>query len=506
MKRIRNALAASLAVTGIAVAACSSRHGPASGLAVRSEVRTLSTGQGDSGSVGMHLTIGNGVHINSLIWTLSNGTNTYTGTIDITDDAGNEAQSVEFVAGGVLAGSGYTVTLSGNDTSGDPCTGSSAPIAVMAGATSAATVLVTCTVPTDAALSSAVDSGFIAVDAGVVLVNQAPFVCPAITGVSVSPAEVFPPETAGLIGTFTGSSGGTPTLLWSTDCTGASISNPTSPNATFACGSTPGGTCHVTLMVGLEGTAVDGGGVGQVCGGVANTTTTESILCEPIGIPDCFPPTSDVCTTDAGVGCFNLQTDPNNCGSCGRVCSNGSPPSCVNGACAQPPATCSAYLALNAALLLPVSTTCSATENLLFQKDTTGTCLSCAFTSGCLDDTNGDFGQECEDPLTTFGTETECLSVLECDIGLNPVNSPAPASGLVVNAYCGVGNSTSNCETGSGPAGACDTQISAGFPSTFTATSVVSNISVRAYASGMADALAACINSSANVNCKKCLQ
>ena len=71
----------------------------------------------------MHLTIGNGVHVNTLTWTISNGTNTYSQPVFITDDAGHEAQSVEFVAGGIQAGSGYVVTLSGVDSDNNPCTG-----------------------------------------------------------------------------------------------------------------------------------------------------------------------------------------------------------------------------------------------------------------------------------------------------------------------------------------------------------------------------------------------
>jgi hypothetical protein len=143
---------------------------------------------------------------------------------------------------------------------------------------------------------------------------------------------------------------------------------------------------------------------------------------------------------------------------------------------------------------------------VLFTKDPTGACLSCGYTSGCLDDTNGDSGQECEDPFTTFGTEAECLNTLECDIGVNPVNSPVPAAGLVINAYCGPGTSTSTCETGTGPTGKCDTIIPAGFAAGFTPTQIVNNISVRAHASGMADAIVSCLISSTNPDCARCLR
>src|SRR5690348_7002376 len=102
--------------------------------------------------IGMHRTIGAGVHVDSLAWTVSNGTNTYTGSIDVSDEAGQLSPAVEFIVGGVPAGSGYVVQLSGADSDGDPCSGTSAPVTVMSGATSAASVLVTCTAPTDACL------------------------------------------------------------------------------------------------------------------------------------------------------------------------------------------------------------------------------------------------------------------------------------------------------------------------------------------------------------------
>jgi hypothetical protein len=170
-------------------------------------------------------------------------------------------------------------------------------------------------------------------------------------------------------------------------------------------------------------------------------------------------------------------------------------------------AECDAFLVANMSTFLPVASTCSATEKMLFTKDPTGGCLTCAFEAGCIDDNNGDMGQECEDPFTTFGTEAECLATLACDFGLNPAHSPVPADGLAVNAYCGPGNGTANCETGTGPAGLCVTEIVAGFPSSFTPTNIVNSISVRAYASGMADAITSCVNSAVptRTECAKCL-
>lgn len=247
-----------------------------------SSVGSVSSGSGDTGTVRMHLFIGGGASIDSLQWMLSNGSNIFNGTVLLTDDAGNAAQSIEFVLGNAPVGSGYVVTLSGADSLGDPCTGSSAPVTVDTGTTVDASVLVTCTVPTDASLSQAVDSGTVAVDATVSVVSQPPFGCPSIQGISVSPAELRPPETANLTSVVIPASGGTQTLQWSATCASGTpvITNPTQANATFSCGTALGSSCTITLTVDLLGTGLDGGSVGAVCTGAPNTSVSESIACE----------------------------------------------------------------------------------------------------------------------------------------------------------------------------------------------------------------------------------
>jgi len=239
------------------------------------------------GSVGLRLAIGTGVDVNSLEWTIANTSNTYSGTVLITDDAGVSAQSVEFVAGGVAVGS-YTVSINGSDSNGDPCFGSTAPNAVLvsAGTISAATVLVTCTIPTDASVAADVFSGSVAIDAGVALVNQSPYPCPAISSFAINPAEVLPPQAAALSGVSTaGSSAGTETFLWTTSCAGALILYPASPNATFNC-SSASGTCIVTLTVNLDGVSASGGDAGLVCPGTAGAPYYEqmsaNVVCEPV--------------------------------------------------------------------------------------------------------------------------------------------------------------------------------------------------------------------------------
>jgi hypothetical protein len=64
-----------------------------------------------AGNVGLNLNIPNSAFtIGSLNWGITNGTNTYNGTVNLTDDAGYAAQSIELVIGPVVAGQGYVAS------------------------------------------------------------------------------------------------------------------------------------------------------------------------------------------------------------------------------------------------------------------------------------------------------------------------------------------------------------------------------------------------------------
>jgi hypothetical protein len=167
-----------------------------------------------------------------------------------------------------------------------------------------------------------------------------------------------------------------------------------------------------------------------------------------------------------------------------------------------------------------VSTTCSQTEVSLFQKDTTGGCLSCAINKSCIDDTAGDVSQECDDLATAATAPTgstvlgttgvnECQATLNCEIGIVPANSPSPlnvgASRTLANAYCG-NVSSATCQAGS-PAGVCVPQIVAGLPSTFTAgTQVLSNLANVAFPTGVAGTVVSCLlSTSGGGQCTSCV-
>jgi hypothetical protein len=116
---------------------------------------------GDAGTGGLHLSIGGPVHLVSLTWTV-NGPNTYKGSVEFGD-----AQSVEWVVGGILAGSGYTLSVTATDAGGDPCDGTSPPFSVEPGTTTYTILTIVChTTSTDAA---DVSTGSVAIDASVTL-------------------------------------------------------------------------------------------------------------------------------------------------------------------------------------------------------------------------------------------------------------------------------------------------------------------------------------------------
>jgi hypothetical protein len=101
----------------------------------------------------------------SLDWVISGPSGYYSGTVYF-----GSAQSIEFVAGGIKAGSGYTITLAGDDRYGDPCSGTSAPFDVLAGQVSGSSVVLTCDVPLgDASQPADVTTGAVGVEAGVIL-------------------------------------------------------------------------------------------------------------------------------------------------------------------------------------------------------------------------------------------------------------------------------------------------------------------------------------------------
>jgi len=109
-----------LALSATAIGGCSSGSKPPTGGGPTT---------GNTGDIGLQLQVGS-LTVNQVAYNISNGTNTYSGTLEVAD-----ASHLLAVIGGIQAGTGYTLTLSATATDGTPCNGSSAPFTVVANST-----------------------------------------------------------------------------------------------------------------------------------------------------------------------------------------------------------------------------------------------------------------------------------------------------------------------------------------------------------------------------------
>jgi len=261
-----------------AAASCASRSLPSvgGGTAPQSAVGAVGSGGNNPnvGSVGLQLVLAPGLGLYSVNWTIANGGASYSGAVDLGD--AQITGGVEFVAGGILAGSGYVLTLSATDSNGDPCSGASDPFTVMASAVSTVGLLLTCVIPTDAAIAADIGTGAAGVDGGVTVVIQPPLVCPSIASFSISPSALAPNQAAQCSVT---TNGPTPAIMWSvTPASGGTFSDPTSASPTFQCAQ--GGTSvTVTAQVGLP----DSG----ACDGLPYTSLSALVDCLAPPAPAC---------------------------------------------------------------------------------------------------------------------------------------------------------------------------------------------------------------------------
>ncbi len=508
MKLIRNVFAASIAVAAIAVAACSSHGSNSTGGGSSNtnpgHVGSLGGNAGNTGTVGAHLSIGAGVSVTALSWTISNGTNTYTGTANIGD-----AQSVEWVAGGILAGGGYTLTVTGTDSNGDPCTGSTTTsFTVLAGATVQVTLAITCVIPPDGSVAADVNTGSVEVDASVTLVGTPPLPCPGITSLSINPAE----QVAGVpVQLNLATTGPTPLITWSVTPAGdGNFSNVNAANPTFTCTNATQNPLTITATVALQ----DSG----LCSGQTFTTLSALFNCES-GVLTCAqinPALPNSCPgADGGPTCVNTNTDANNCGTCGHVCGVAAPV-CQAGVCiAQPPtactvAPCAASGPNSVRCQASTNGVCTPTEAVIVAHDilkngqgpgvnTNGSCYTCLIANACLDGSgagpapagNGSglavTNSECGDPNgvglnppfdnpnASTSNPANCLSALTCALTSNSANpasecslSQLPAS--VSNCYCGANTGSLCLSSPASAIGVCastiDTDIGSTDPTT----------------------------------------
>jgi hypothetical protein len=127
-------------------------------------------------------------------------------------------------------------------------------------------------------------------------------------------------------------------------------------------------------------------------------------------------------------------------------------------------------------------------------------CYECmtGFMAGCLDDSIGDHGRECEDPLTS-GTADQCRATLQCILNTNC------AAVAVSTCYCGTAGVATSCHGNPAPGpinGACATQIATGMGYPVSdGTDITNHLTDPTHAAGMAVELLYCAQNSTCTSC-----
>jgi hypothetical protein len=341
MKFIRNALAVGLVAAAASVAACSSQHGATTGSNTNTSGPNVGSTQGTKGNVGkvaMAWQVATGINVTDLHYTITGSGATAGNNYGPLDANIGDAMSAEWVAGGIAAGCGYTLSVSGTDSNNDPCSGTTGTFCVTAGATSYEQISVVCLEPTDGQVTADVTQGSVAVEAGITVVPVAPYTCPGITSFGIVPAELLGTQpgavsiqTTGTVSAIHWTASGCNNSPGQGPGSGAvgGFTDPTAANTSFNCGSCMG-QVTVTAQVDYDQVQPGSDAATNVCAGAPFTTFTGLINCEGGGALTCFSP-----QIACGGVCVNPLTDNSNCGMCGIPCT-GTGVSCVNGACACP--------------------------------------------------------------------------------------------------------------------------------------------------------------------------
>jgi 5'-nucleotidase len=221
-----------------------------------------------SGKIALELQLASGAVLTSLSYTISGGSGfSRTGSIDVTN-----ATTVSTTIGGIPAGSGYMIALSGTATDGGTSCAGSATFSVTAHATTPVSVPVSCRE---------------ASKTGSVLVNGTLNVCPVVDGITASPNAISVGAPANLVGVAHDSDAAPSALSYQWTTSSGTLSSASSSTPTFTC--TDVGTATVTLAVS------DGD---SSC---ASSASVDIACSSPVcagGCDDSNPCTTDVCQPD----------------------------------------------------------------------------------------------------------------------------------------------------------------------------------------------------------------
>jgi phospholipase C len=208
--------AAAAAALCVAASSCSGTHAPTS-------TNTDETG----GSIGL-LLAGGTVNISTLSYSITGpGGFTKTGSIDVSSSTKATA-----VIGGLPAGAGFIITVTGASTDGSTTCGGSAPFSVTASGTTTVMLTLDC---------------HQAAKTGSVSVNGTINVCPNITSISANPDEVLTGSSIAVSSSAVDVDSAPAPLSTHWTATTGTFSDATSANPTFTC--TVPGVATLTLTV-----------------------------------------------------------------------------------------------------------------------------------------------------------------------------------------------------------------------------------------------------------------
>ncbi len=215
-----------------------------------------------TGSLGMALTLPGGETLSTINWVIT-GPNGATTVVQQGSDNVQNSAAISFLVGGIPAGSGYTIALSGTTTDGISTCAGSAAFSVTARTTTSVTANVTC-------IAQAQDAGSVAVGGQI-------YTCATVNSISAMPSQTNVGSSINLTSTAVAPNGGTVTYAWSAPS--GAFSAPTAQNTGFTC--TIPGPVTVTLTVG-DGLVPDGGSCNP-----ALSTFTAQVQCNAAGQTAC---------------------------------------------------------------------------------------------------------------------------------------------------------------------------------------------------------------------------